>query len=99
MNPQQYDIPGLYQFLAHTPEAGLRKMLIDPKNFTDAHFNLMMKIIRGCDEGSFTQHFLNGDYPKVKMNANDIKLKDTFWQVCLTTCHSRGLLNPATKAA
>ena len=98
---QKYDVPNLYNFLTQTPEAGLRKMLVDNKPFTEAHFNLMMKIVRGCNESQFTEHFDKQDFPKVKMNANDIKLKEKFWADAVTTWNNRGLLTPAvaTRAA
>lgn len=98
---QKYDVPNLYNFLTQTPEAGLRKMLVDNKPFTEAHFNLMMKVVRGCNESQFTEHFDKQDFPKVKMNANDIKLKEKFWADAVTTWNNRGLLTPAvaTRAA
>lgn len=95
----QYDVPSLYQFLLHTPEQGLRKMLIDNKTFSDAHFNLMLKIVRSCDEGQFTQHFEKCDFPKIKMGPAEMKVKEKFWADCVDVCKSRGLLNPAQKAA
>ncbi|HEX7675376.1 MAG TPA: hypothetical protein VF412_14470 [Bdellovibrio sp.] len=98
---QQYDVPNLYNFLTHTPEGGLRKMLVDNKPFTEAHFNLMMKVVRGCNESQFTEHFEKQDFPKVKMGPADIKLKEKFWADAMTTWNNRGLLTPAvaTKAA
>ena len=87
----QYDYAGLYQFLAHTPEQGLRKMLIDQKTFTEAHFNLT--------EPDFCTHAEKTDFPKVKMNANDQKIKEKFWADLTTVCSSRGVLGPAQKAA
>lgn len=95
----EYDLPGLYQFLAHTPEQGLRKMLIDGKTFSDSHFNLMLKIVRGCDESQFATHCEKGDYPKVKMGPADIKIREKFWADLIQVCKSRGLLNPAQKVA
>jgi hypothetical protein len=98
---QKYDVPNLYNFLTQTPESGLKKMLVDNKPFTEAHFNLMMKVVRGCNEAQFTEHFDKQDFPKVKMNANDIKLKEKFWADAVTTWNNRGLLTPAvaTRAA
>lgn len=95
----QYDIPGLYQFLLHTPEQGLRKMLIDPKQFTDVHFNLMLKITKSCDEKKFCEHLEKNDFPKVKMGPAEINLKEKFWDDLIKVCASRGLLNPAQKIA
>lgn len=97
----QYDVPNLYNFLHQTPEAGLRKMLVDNKPFTEVHFNLMMKIVRACNETQFTEHFEKQDYPKNKFSPNEVKLKEKFWADAITCWNSRGLLTPAvaTKAA
>lgn len=95
----QYDVAGLYEFLQHTPEQGLRKMLVDNKPFTDVHFNLMIKIVRGCDVNAFTSHFEKNDFPKLKMSPAEQKLKDKFWGDCTTCWSSRGILSPSVKAA
>lgn len=95
----EYDINGLYQFLAHTPEQGLRKILIDQMVFTEFHFNLLLKIVRGCDENTFCKHLENNDFPKLKYNPNETKIKEKFWNDLITVCKTRGLLNPAQKIA
>lgn len=95
----QYDVPGLYEFLLHTPESGLRKILVDNKTFTDSHFNLMLKVVRGVDSEKFTEHCDKMDFPKVKMGPSELKIKEKFWSDLLTTCNQRGLLNPAQKVA
>lgn len=97
---ETYDVASLYNFLLHTPEGGLRKMIVDNKPCTEAHFNLLMKIVKTCDEATFTNHFTNKDYPKIKMGPAEQKLKDKFWDDCVATFKNRGLLTPAnTKAA
>jgi hypothetical protein len=93
---QQYDVAGLYSFLQHTPESGLRKMLVDNKPFTEPHFNMMMKIVRGCDEAKFTECFEKNEFPKIKFGPAETKIKEKFWADCVTTFNSRGLLNPST---
>jgi len=93
----QWDLPGLYQFLISTPEQGLRKMFVDNKPMSDAHFNLLMKIVRACDESSFCRHVEGGDWPKVKFTANDLKIRESFWRDCFKTFESRGILNLADK--
>lgn len=95
----QYDVSGLYEFLLHTPEQGLRKMLVDQKSFTEAHFNLMLKVVRGCDLAAFTSHFEKQDFPKIKFGPAEQKIRDKFWADCTTCWNSRGLLTPAAKAA
>lgn len=97
---QQYDVPNLFNFLLHTPEAGLRKMLVD-KSFSETHFNLMMKVVRGCNEAQFTEHFEKQDFPKLKYGPAEIKIKEKFWGEAMNTWNNRGLLTPAvaSKAA
>ncbi|GIL16530.1 MAG: hypothetical protein BroJett040_02810 [Oligoflexia bacterium] len=90
----QYDSASLYQFLTQTPEQGLRKMLVDNKPMTEVHFNLLMKVVRACDEAQFCQHFEKKEFPKVKMGPGDLKIKDKFWDDCATTLLSRGILQP-----
>lgn len=94
----QYDISSLYSYLAHTPEGGLRKMLVDAK-FTEVHFNLLVKVVRACSETQFVEHFEKNDFPKVKLGAAEIKIKENFWKDCETCFNGRGLLAPAQKAA
>ena len=91
----QYDLPGLYEFLVHTPEQGLRKMLVDNKPMTEAHFNLMLKIVRSCKVDDFANHCDKEDFPKVKMGPAEQKIKEKFWKDCMQAFQSRGLLNPA----
>lgn len=93
-----YDANMLHQFLTQTPESALRKMLTD-KSFTEIHFNMMMKILRSTNEEQFCDHFNNATYPKAKFNANEINLKEKFWNDCVTALNSRGLLSPAQKVA
>ncbi len=95
----QYDYAGLYQFLLHTPEQGLRKMLVDPKSFTDVHFSLMLKVVRACSEPDFCAHAEKSDFPKIKMGPSEQKIKEKFWVDLTALCSGRGLLGPAQKAA
>lgn len=94
----KYDIPALHEFLQHTPESGLRKMLVDPKAFSDIHFNMMLKIVRVCTPQQFAEHCEREDFPKIKFSPNESKLKETFWKALVSHCDSRGLLNPASPA-
>jgi hypothetical protein len=91
-----YDLPGLYQFLAQTPEQGLRKMLVDQKPMTDAHFSLLLKVVRHAGETEFCGHADKQDFPKVKFSPGETKVKDKFWADCFQTFKARGILNPAT---
>jgi hypothetical protein len=90
----QYDLNGLYEFLQQTPEQGLRKMLVDQKPMGDAHFNLLMKIVRGCSCEDFCSHVDKSDFPKIKMGPAEQKIKDKFWADCFQTFAARGILNP-----
>ena len=92
----QYDSAGLYEFLAHTPEQGLKKMLVDGKPMTDVHFSLLIKVVRAGDVKAFSEHFEKQDFPKIKFGPAEQKIKDRFWADCTTTLKSRGLLNPTT---
>ncbi len=91
----QYDVSSLYNFLLHTPESGLRKILVDNKPFTEAHFNLILKIVRTTDEAKFTECFDKAEFPKVKFGPAETKIREKFWADCMTTFNNRGLLNPA----
>jgi hypothetical protein len=93
----QYDIPGLFEFLTHTPESALRKMLVDNKPFTEAHFSTLMKMVRNCNESKFSEHAEKGDFPKIKFGPAETAIKEKFWADCFATLSSRGLLNPAEK--
>lgn len=95
----QYDINGLYQFLHQTPEKGLRKMLVDQKSFSEVHFGLLMKVVRGCDEGNFVTHFDKKDFPKIRFGPAEEKVKEKFWKDCETCFQQRGILSPAAKAS
>lgn len=93
-----YDANLVYQFLTQTPESALRKMLTD-KNFTEIHFNMLIKVLRASNEAQFCDYFYNSTYPKAKFNANEINLKEKFWSDCVACLNSRGLLSPAQKVA
>ncbi len=91
----QYDTYSLHDFLYHTPESGLRKMLIDRKNMTDVHCNLLFKIVKTCSAEQFSEHFEKKDFPKLRMGPAEMKLKEKFWDDCVATLLERGLLQPA----
>lgn len=91
----QYDMQSIYDFLLHTPEQGLRKMLVDGKPMTEVHFNLLMKIVRNTKLDDFSNHFEKEDFPKIKLGPAEQKLKEKFWKECVTALNARGLLGPA----
>jgi hypothetical protein len=92
----QYDTQSLYEFLAHTPESGLRKMLIDKKSMTDVHCNLLLKIVKSCSPEKFGEHFEKKDFPKVRFSPAEDKIKEKFWDSCTSVLLERGLLQPAS---
>jgi hypothetical protein len=94
-----YDFPGLYQFLSQTPEQGLRKMLNDPKSFTETHFALLMKVVRGCTESEFAENAAKESFPKIRFSPAELKIKEIFWRDLVSATKARGLLSPASSAA
>ena len=92
----QYDTQGLYDFILHTPEGGLRKMLVDKKNMTDVHCNLLIKIVKSVTADQFTEHFEKQDFPRVRMGPAEMKIKEKFWDNCIATLLERGILQPMT---
>lgn len=90
----QYDTDSLHQFLTSTPEKGLRGMLIDAQ-FTEPHFNILMKIVRSGNAEQFGKLFDSQGFPKVRFNDKENKLMAKFWKDCETCLNSRGLLSPA----
>lgn len=91
----QYDTNSLHEFLIHTPEAGLRKMLVDRNKLTDVHFNLLIKVARGCNAEQFAEHFEKQDLPKLRLGPAETKIKEKFWNDCVSLLLERGLLQPA----
>ncbi len=91
----QYDLVSLHDFILHTPEQGLRKMLVDGKPMTEVHLSLMLKVVRACKPAQFEAHCDKEDFPKMKMGPAEQKIKEKFWKECLQTFNARGLLNPA----
>lgn len=94
----QYDTQSLYDFLMHTPEGGLRKMLVDKTRVTDVHFNLLLKVVRGSTQEQFGEHFEKQDFPKIRMSPGESKIKEKFWTDCTTVLLERGILQPAGAA-
>jgi hypothetical protein len=96
---QSPDYASLYQFLAHTPEGGLRKILTDPQGFNDVYFSLLLKVVRSGDEAHFIQLIEKAEFPKIKFTPNEQKIKESFWAAAHKVFQSRGLVGPAQKVA
>ena len=92
----QYDTYSLHDFLVHTPESGLRKILVDNKRMTDVHCNLLLKIAKGCDGNQFTEFFEKGEFPKLRFGPAEKKIQEKFWGDCTALLLERGILQPAT---
>ncbi len=90
-----YDTHSLHDFLYHTPESGLRKMLIDRNGMTDVHCNLLFKIVKTCSADQFSEHFEKKDFPKLRFGPAEMKIKEKFWEDCVKTLSDRGILQPA----
>ncbi len=91
----QFDTYSLYDFLMHTPEGGLRKILIDNQNMTPLHLSLLLKVVKGSTPDEFSEYFNSQSLPKIRMSPAESKIKETFWPKCIVIFESRGLLQPA----
>jgi hypothetical protein len=88
----QYDTQSLFDFLLHTPEGGLRKMLVDNNKMTAVHCTLLVKIVRSCSEEQFGEHFIKQDFPKIRLGPAETKIKEKFWGDCTALLLERGIL-------
>lgn len=95
----QFDPNAMYEFLSNTPEKGLRQILMDNKSFTEAHFTMMIKIIRNGNQESFCEHYAKNDFPKIKFSPNETKMKETFWANLTTVMSQKGLIQPVAASA
>ncbi len=90
----QYDTDSLYQFLTSTPEKGLKSILID-KQFTEIHFNILMKMTRSVNQDQFGVIFSKQEFSKVRFNDKENLVKPKFWKDCESCLNARGLLSAA----
>lgn len=88
------EVKTVYEFLLHSPEAGVRRMLMDQMNFGDSYVRMALKIVRACKADEFAAHFEQGDFPRMKMGPADLEIRDSFWPHFKATLESRGLLSP-----
>jgi len=91
------DLKTLHGFLKSTGEGGLKKMLVGGR-MTETHLRLLMKVIRAGGETEFIAHFEADTFPKVKMVASELAIKEGFWRICAEACAKVGLLT-SSKAA
>ena len=88
----QYDTQSVYDFLTHTPEGGLRKILVDKVKMTDVHLSLLIKVVRACSEDQFADHFDKQIFPKIRLGPAESKIQEKFWLDCTAILLERGLL-------
>ncbi len=94
----KYDANLAHQFLNQTPESALRKMLINTQ-FTQNHFNLLLKMVKVSSENDFCNFFYNSSFPKIRFSASEIAIKENFWNITINSLNQNGLLQPAQKMA
>jgi len=94
----QDDVASLYDFLLHTSESNLKKMLVDGK-MTMIHVNLLLKIVKSTSLEQFASHYEKKDFPKIKVSAKEQDIREHFWETCEVTLQSRGLIGSMPQAA
>ena len=87
------DLVTVYSFLTGTGESNLRKMFVDGKGMTEAHFRMLMRIVKGSNEEQFCNLVAKNEIPRIKLSAQEIALKENFWNICVKTLESRGLVS------
>lgn len=92
------DLLSLYDFLRATPEGHLKKMMVSGK-MSESHLRVLLKVVRSCSNQEFVQFVQSAGLPKMKLNANEMAVKETLWEISLETCAQLGLLPKAAKAA
>lgn len=93
----QDELRSLHGFLRSTAEGNLKKMLIGGQ-MSEIHLRLLLKVVRE-GEDQFVTHWEAGTFPKVKLNAGEIAIKEHCYEVCGQACAKVGLLSAAKKAA
>ena len=86
------ELSSLYEFLSHTPEGGLKKMLVEG-NFTEAHLRILLKLAKGGgDQATFIDSFEKEDLGKIKLSPKESPLKGQFWKICIERLSTVGLI-------
>lgn len=88
----QDELSTLYGFLKSTSEGNLRKMVLGGR-MTEAHFKMMMKVVRATTEPEFIQCFEQANYPKIKFTPPEHGLKEALWPICAEAFARVGLLS------
>jgi hypothetical protein len=87
----QDELKSLHGFLKATGESNLKNMLVGGK-MTETHLRMLLKVVRSVSEGDFIKHLEADTFPKVKLNAGELAVKESFWGVCTAACAKVGLL-------
>jgi hypothetical protein len=90
------DISSVFEFLQHTSESNLKKMLVDQK-MTEAHLRILLKIVKSSTFEQFQMAYQKQEVPRIKMSAAEANLKETFWSICQASLQSRGLIGETPK--
>jgi hypothetical protein len=88
----QDELSTLYGFLKSTSEGNLRKMVLGGR-MTEAHFKMLMKVVRATTEPEFIQCFDSASYPKIKLTPPEHNLKESLWPICAEAFSRVGLLS------
>lgn len=86
------ELATLYGFLKSTSEGNLRKMVLGGQ-MTEAHFKMLMKVVRATTEPEFIQCFEAASYPKIKFTLPEHGLKEALWPICAAAFERVGLLS------
>ena len=92
------DLSTVYGFLKSTGEGNLKKMLVGG-TMTEAHFKILMKVVRGTTEADFISNFMAGTFPRVKLAAAELALREDFWIPCTDALLKVGLISHQKQAA
>jgi hypothetical protein len=85
------DIQTVFSFLKDTPEGPLRKMLVGGE-MSEAHFRLLMKVVRACSDSEWLEAFNGESVPKVRLQPAEYPMRETLWPICKRKLESVGLL-------
>lgn len=98
VDPSSETLKGIYEFLKHTPEGSLRKMLCTGE-MTEAHFRLLLKLVKGGPDTDFIDAFSKNDMGKLRLNPKESPLRERFWAIVRERLATTGLLPTGGKAA
>lgn len=92
------ELKSLHQFIRHTGEGNLKKMMTGGR-MTDVHTGLLIKVARACNEDEFATHFEAGTFPRLKFTVNESAMKESCYGVFAEACAKLGLMTAPAKVA